>query len=261
MELIIETGASLVAQQWRLHLARQDTWVPGNITLIKGGKEHWVSRRKLSFNFMSSKITIFFYVRIGTVQKTHFWFVHWGGVYRDCISACSIYLSVAFFSPLWRRCSANFQIFFGGDCFICSCRFTAFIEGGELRISLCHQREPCSLKLGFPESPVCKESASNAGDPSSIPGLGWSAGEGIGYPPPYSWASLAAHLVKNTPALRETWVRSLGWEDTLEKGKSTHSSILAWRIPWTVYSMGSQRVRHHWVNFIFTNRIQSILSH
>ena len=42
----------------------------------------------------------------------------------------------------------------------------------------------------------------------------------------------------------ETWVRSLGWKDPLKKGKATHSSILAWRIPWTVHSMGSQRVRH-----------------
>ena len=46
-------------------------------------------------------------------------------------------------------------------------------------------------------------------------------------------ASLVAQLVKNLPAMRETWVRSLGWEDPLEKGKATHSSILAWRIPWT----------------------------
>ena len=53
-----------------------------------------------------------------------------------------------------------------------------------------------------------------------------------------------AQLVKNPPAMRETWVRSLGWEDPLEKGKATHSNILAWRIPWTVESMGSQRVRH-----------------
>ena len=49
-----------------------------------------------------------------------------------------------------------------------------------------------------------------------------------------SWASLVAQLVKNPPAMRETLVRSLGWEDPLEKGKATHSSILAWRIPWTV---------------------------
>ena len=57
---------------------------------------------------------------------------------------------------------------------------------------------------------------------------------GLGYPLWYSWASLAVQLVKNPPAMRETWVRSLGWEDPLEKGKATHSSILAWRIPWTV---------------------------
>ena len=58
------------------------------------------------------------------------------------------------------------------------------------------------------------------------------------------WAFLVAQLVKNPPAMRETWVRSLGWEDSLEKGTATHSSILAWRIPWTVQSTGSQRVRH-----------------
>ena len=66
-----------------------------------------------------------------------------------------------------------------------------------------------------------------------IPGLGRSAGEGIGYPLQYSWASLVAQLVKNLSAVWETWVRSLGWEDPLEKGTATHSSILAWRIPWT----------------------------
>ena len=57
-------------------------------------------------------------------------------------------------------------------------------------------------------------------------------------------ASLVAQLVKNLPAMWETLVRSLGWEDPLEKGKAPHSSILAWRIPWSVQSMGSQRVRH-----------------
>ena len=54
--------------------------------------------------------------------------------------------------------------------------------------------------------------------------------------------SLMAQLVKNPPAMQETWVRSLDWENPLKKGKGTHSSILAWRIPWTVKSMGSQRV-------------------
>ena len=58
----------------------------------------------------------------------------------------------------------------------------------------------------FPGGSAGKESACNAGDPSSIPGLGRSAGEGIGYPLQYSWASLVAQLVKNPPALWETWV-------------------------------------------------------
>ena len=66
-----------------------------------------------------------------------------------------------------------------------------------------------------------------------------------------SWhfkASLIAQLVKNPPAMQETWVRSLGWEDPLEKGKATHSSVLAWRIPWTTQSMGLQRIRHDWAS-------------
>ena len=67
-----------------------------------------------------------------------------------------------------------------------------------------------------------------------ISGSGRSAGEGIDYPLQYSWASLVAHLVENLPAMQETWVQSLGWEDSLEKGKAIRSSILAWRIPWTV---------------------------
>ena len=66
-----------------------------------------------------------------------------------------------------------------------------------------------------------------AGDPGLISGLGRPAGEGIGYPPLYSWTSLEAHLVKNLPAMWETWVQSLGWEHPLVKGKATHSSVLA----------------------------------
>ena len=96
------------------------------------------------------------------------------------------------------------------------------------------------LDAGFLHSSVGKESACHAGDPSLIPGLGRSTGEGIGYPLQYSWASLVA-----PPIMRETWVQSLGWEDPLEKGKATHSSILAWRIPGTIQSMGSQRVGHN----------------
>ena len=84
--------------------------------------------------------------------------------------------------------------------------------------------------IWVPNSSVGKESACRAGDPSSTPGLGRSAGEGIGYPLQYSWASLVAQLVKNPPAMGETRVQSLGGEDPLEKGKATHSSILVWRI-------------------------------
>ena len=85
--------------------------------------------------------------------------------------------------------------------------------------------------MGFPGSLDGKESACNAGDPGSIPRLGRSPEEGIGYPVQYCWASLVSQMVKNLPAVRETWVRTLGWEDPLEEGMETHPSIFAWRIP------------------------------
>ena len=72
------------------------------------------------------------------------------------------------------------------------------------------------LCYSFPDSSDAKECARNGGDLGSIPGSGRSPGEGIGYPLQYSWASLVAQLVKNLPAMWETWVRSLGWEDPLE---------------------------------------------
>ena len=88
-----------------------------------------------------------------------------------------------------------------------------------------HLSNPQFFHLGFPSSSVGKKSACNAGDIGSVPGSGRSTWEGLGYPLQYSWASLAAQLVKNSPAMQETWVQSLGWEDPLEK--ATHSSILA----------------------------------
>ena len=91
---------------------------------------------------------------------------------------------------------------------------------------------------GFPDSSADKESACNAGDPGSIPGSGRSTGQGIGCPLQYSWASLVARLVKNLPAMWETPVQSLGWDNPLEKEKATHISILAWRILRTVKSNG-----------------------
>ena len=81
--------------------------------------------------------------------------------------------------------------------------------------------------MGFLGNSADKESTCNARDPGSIPGLGRSAGEGTGYPLQCTWASLVAQLVKNSPAMWETWVQSLVCEDPLQKGKATHSSILA----------------------------------
>ena len=101
-----------------------------------------------------------------------------------------------------------------------------------------HEKEKWINYSRFPTSSVGKESTCNAGDPGSIPRSGRSAGEGIGYSLQYSWTSLVAQLVKNPPTMRETWVWSLGWENALEKGKATHSGILAWRIPWTSVHRG-----------------------
>ena len=95
-----------------------------------------------------------------------------------------------------------------------------------------------STLMGFLDSSVGKESASNTGDPGLIPGSGRSAGEGRGYPLQFSRASLLAHLVKNLPAMQEIGLQFLDWEDPLEKGKVTHSRILAWRIPWLYSPLG-----------------------
>ena len=78
----------------------------------------------------------------------------------------------------------------------------------------------------FPARSAGKEFVYNTGDPRLIPGSGRHSRGGHGNPPQYSWGSLVAQLVKNLPAMPDTWVQSLGWE-----GMATHSSILAWRIP------------------------------
>ena len=85
--------------------------------------------------------------------------------------------------------------------------------------------------LGASHNSAGKESAYNSGDPGSIPGLGRSPRELIGYPLQYSWAFLVPQTVKNPPAIRETWIQSLGWDDPLEEGMAAFSNILAWRIP------------------------------
>ena len=101
---------------------------------------------------------------------------------------------------------------------------------------------PLSQIRGFPHSSVGKESTCNAGDPSSIPGLGRFTGEGIGYLLQYSWASLVAQAVKNLPAMRETWVRSLGWEDPLEKERLPTSVFWPGEFYALYRAWGSQRV-------------------
>jgi len=103
--------------------------------------------------------------------------------------------------------------------------------------------------IGFPGGSDGKESACNVGDLGSILGLKSFPGEGIGYSLQYSWASPVTQIVKNPPAMWETWVQFLSQKDPLEEGMATLSSILAWRILWTeepsgLQSMGSQRVGH-----------------
>ena len=92
-------------------------------------------------------------------------------------------------------------------------------------------RLPTPVFMGFPGGSAGKESACNARDPGSTPWSERSPGKGIDYPLQYSWASLVAQMLKNLPTMQETWVQLLGWEDLLEEGMATHSSILAWRIP------------------------------
>ena len=103
--------------------------------------------------------------------------------------------------------------------------------------------------MGFPHSSANKEFTCNAGDPGSTTGSQSSPRERIGYPLQYSWAILVGQMVENPPVMWETLVRSLGWEDTLEEGMATHSSILPWKIPQTekagrLQTKGSQRIRH-----------------
>ena len=87
-------------------------------------------------------------------------------------------------------------------------------------VSLGHHLISVLIIWGFPDSSVGKESACNGGDPGLVPGSERSAGEGIGYPLQYSWASRVAQLVKNPSAMQETWVRSLGLGKPPGKGKS-----------------------------------------
>ena len=112
--------------------------------------------------------------------------------------------------------------------------------------------------MGFPDSSAGKESACNAGDPSSIPGLGRSTGEGIGYPLQYSWVSLVAQLVKNPPAVRETWVQSR--VGTIPWRRERLPTPVFW--PGEFHRLyGSQRVERDWATFSFTFNGCKVLTH
>ena len=102
-----------------------------------------------------------------------------------------------------------------------------------------------ALTLSFPGSSAGKESACNAGDPSSVPGSGRSSGDRIGYPHQYSWASLVAQMVKNLPAMWETWVQSLSGNIPWRRAWQPTVVFLLGESPWTeepggLQSMGSQ---------------------
>ena len=150
------------------------------------------------------------------------------------LAANNLISLIAILTIWWRPCAVMAWVVEKG-CLICP---VCSLDNTLLNlVSFCTPRPNLPIILGISwlsYSSVGKESTCNAGDPGSIPGSGRSPGEGIGYPLQYSWTSLVAQLVKNPPAMQETPVQFLGQEDPLEKGKATHSSILAWRIPWTV---------------------------
>ena len=106
--------------------------------------------------------------------------------------------------------------------------------------------------MDFPGGSDGKESACNVGDPGSIPGSGRNRGEGIGYPLQYSWISLVAQMVKNSPEMQETWVWSQGWEIPWKRAYKPIPLFLPEESPWRgepggLQSMGWQKVRRYWV--------------
>ena len=120
----------------------------------------------------------------------------------------------------WARISASPLGFLGNLSFRSSFSFLTQVEITSATLKTSRPFLP------FPDSSIRRESTCNAGDPGSMPGSGRSTGEGVGYPLQYSWASLMAQLVKNPPAMWETWVRSLIWEDPKSLGRFGRSSTL-----------------------------------
>ena len=131
------------------------------------------------------------------------------------------------------------------------------LEGPPVRLSTClpwPRLQPSLIYSGLPRpGRAGQQRDERAGTSSTLRLLfsAWLAGSlcPSWYSLAFIWASLVAQMVKRLPAMRETWVRSLGWEDPLEKEMAAHSSIFAWRIPWTeepvgLQSTGLQRVGH-----------------
>ena len=106
--------------------------------------------------------------------------------------------------------------------------------------------------VGFPDSSVGKESTCNAGNSSCDSWVGKIPWRRDRLPTPVFLDFPCGSVGKESACKQETWVQSLGWEDTMEKWKVTYCIILFWRIPWTVQFMGSQRVGHDWPTFTFT---------
>ena len=150
----------------------------------------------------------------------------------------------------WRRKWQPTPVFLPGESqgrgSLVGCRLWGCTESDTTEVTLQQQQQALILQCFHPVIKMDSE---------------LSTGEGTGYPLQYSCASLVAQLVKNPPAMRETWVQSLGWEDPLEKVMATHSSILAWRIPLTIQSKGLQRVRYdsfHHFRTIYSNYFQNL---
>ena len=139
------------------------------------------------------------------------------GIFLTQGSNLSLWITDKFFNV----CSTKDGI----RCFLCLNLFNHYTH--HVKVTLLSLLYRVSLIAQLVKNPTSMQ------DLGLIPGIGRSAGEGTGYPLQYSWVSLVAQLVKNQPAIEETWVWSLFREHSLERIKATHSSILAWRIPWT----------------------------
>ena len=139
------------------------------------------------------------------------------GIFMTQGSNLSLWITDKFFNV----CSTKDSI----RCFLCLNLFNHYTH--HVKVTLLSLLYRVSLIVQLVKNPTSMQ------DLRLIPGIGRSAGEGTGSPLQYSWVSLVAQLVKNQPAIEETWVWSLFREHSLERIKATHSSILAWRIPWT----------------------------